>query len=223
VGAAALGLPSVWRDVPAKPCPVRATMPGTRFYLFALKGLAYLSLRLGDEGEARDALALLRALDPDDRVGGALIEAVRLRAEARDQMSVDADLDTRTPATCCPPGPLAWASLRPPRRCAGRGLQCSDRITMATRPAADQRHPAQDWQGQAITDATAPLRPRRTAPPRQAPLPAGPQLRARRVRAAHRPLLPPPPGLAGGNLAHPYFEVRAIAARHADLFSLTRC
>jgi len=113
VGAAALGLPSIWRDVPAQPLPGARHDPGTRFCLFALKGLAYLSLRLGDASEAREALALLRALDPDDRVGGALIEAVRQRAEARDQFPADADADADPEGDALHTGPLAWASLRP--------------------------------------------------------------------------------------------------------------
>ena len=41
-----------------------------------------MTLRLGDASEARDALALLRALDPQDCVGGAVLEAVRQRAQA---------------------------------------------------------------------------------------------------------------------------------------------
>ena len=80
VGAGALGLPVVWREVPAQALPGARDHAGTRFYLFVLKGYAYLSLRLGDAVEARDALRLLRTLDPDDRVGGALLEAVRLRS-----------------------------------------------------------------------------------------------------------------------------------------------
>ena len=113
VGAAALDLPSVWRDVPAKPLPGARHDATTRFYLFALKGLAYLSLRLGDTGEARDALALLRALDPDDRVGGALIEAVRQRAEAREHRPADGDADLETDGDVLHNGPLAWARLHP--------------------------------------------------------------------------------------------------------------
>ncbi|MDO9314386.1 MAG: hypothetical protein Q7T97_07570 [Burkholderiaceae bacterium] len=80
VGALALGLPPVWRDVPPRPLPGAKVDARTRFYLFALKGYAYLSLRLDDGVEARDALAQLRRLDPDDCVGGALLEAVRVRA-----------------------------------------------------------------------------------------------------------------------------------------------
>jgi len=80
VGARALGLPPLWREVPARPLPEAKTDARTRFYLFVLKGYAYLSLRLDDGIEARDALAKLRELDPQYCVGGALLEAVRVRA-----------------------------------------------------------------------------------------------------------------------------------------------
>ena len=80
VGARSLGLPTLWREVPPQPLPGARHDATTRFYLFALKGYAYLSLRLGDDAEARDALALLRALDPGDHVGAALLETVRQRA-----------------------------------------------------------------------------------------------------------------------------------------------
>lgn len=79
VGAGALGLPPAWREVPRRALEGTATDPPTRFYLFALKGYAYLSLRLGDADDARDALALLAALDPLDHVGARLLERVRLR------------------------------------------------------------------------------------------------------------------------------------------------
>jgi hypothetical protein len=79
VGAQALGLPALWRDVPEQALPGAEDDAPTRFYLFVLKGYAYLSLRLDDQVEARDALAKLRHLDPHDRVGAALLEAVRQR------------------------------------------------------------------------------------------------------------------------------------------------
>jgi len=47
-----------------------------RFYLFTLKGLAYLNLRLGELEEARLLLRELRRLDPEDQVGGALLSQV---------------------------------------------------------------------------------------------------------------------------------------------------
>ena len=79
LGAQALGLPLVWREVPKQALAGARHDARTRFYLFVLKGYAYLSLRLDDPIEARDALAKLRILDPNDYVGGALLEAVRQR------------------------------------------------------------------------------------------------------------------------------------------------
>lgn len=52
-----------------------------RFYLFTLKGLAYLNLRLGDLEDAHLMLDELRRLDPQDRVGGALLWHVLARFE----------------------------------------------------------------------------------------------------------------------------------------------
>lgn len=103
-GAAALGLPAVWRQVPARPLDGARHDAATRFYLFVLKGYAYLSLRLADDAEARDALALLRALDPQDNVGAALLESVRRQALLAD---ADAEPQPYVAAT----GAAAWARL----------------------------------------------------------------------------------------------------------------
>ncbi|HEY9107713.1 MAG TPA: hypothetical protein VIN58_13625 [Roseateles sp.] len=102
--AQALGLPALWRDVPDRALAGAADDPGTRFYLWVLKGHAYLSLRLGDEDEARDALAKLRALDPEDHVGAAVIEAVRLRRLRQ------GDEDDAGPALAAT-GAKAWQAL----------------------------------------------------------------------------------------------------------------
>jgi len=104
VGARALSLPAAWREVPRQALPGARHDARTRFYLFALKGYAYLSLRLADPSEARDALALLRALDPDDCVGAAVLEAVRQRAGIDDDDDADLiDVQAR--------GAAAWARL----------------------------------------------------------------------------------------------------------------
>ena len=74
------------------PDPVAADLPpisdeqarfdaAVRFYLFTLKGFAYLNLRLGDIEVGRAALEELRRLDPQDRVGGAVLAVVLARAE----------------------------------------------------------------------------------------------------------------------------------------------
>jgi hypothetical protein len=52
-----------------------------RFYLFTLKGLAYLNMRLGAMDEAQLMLTELRRLDPQDHVGGALLLQVLTRHE----------------------------------------------------------------------------------------------------------------------------------------------
>ena len=105
-GARALALPAVWREVPERPLPGADADPTTRFYLWVLKGYAYLSMRLDDPIEARDALMKLRALDPDDRVGAALLEAVRQRHE-RIAPNDDGDDGPALPVF----GAAAWARL----------------------------------------------------------------------------------------------------------------
>jgi len=86
--ARVLGLPEDWRQLPDRPLGGAEDDVATRFYLWILKGYAYLSLRLGEADVARDVLAKLRTLDPDDHVGAALLEAVRQRRE-RDADDVD--------------------------------------------------------------------------------------------------------------------------------------
>ncbi len=56
-----------------------------RFYMFCLKGYAYLNMRLGDLGEGRVAVAKLLELDPTDRVNAKLLSDVLERAERGDE------------------------------------------------------------------------------------------------------------------------------------------
>lgn len=111
VAARALGLPAVWREAPRQPLPGARHDARTRFFLFLLKGYAYLSLRLGDGNEARDALALLRDVDPQDCVGAAMLEAVRQRADAAPNDDDDGDDDLDIAACAQVTGASAWASL----------------------------------------------------------------------------------------------------------------
>lgn len=60
-----------------------------RFYLFSLKGLAYLCLRLGDLDEALLALMALKRLDPLDRLGAAVLFDVLARRGQEDDEYVD--------------------------------------------------------------------------------------------------------------------------------------
>lgn len=107
-GARALGLPTLWRDVPDAPLAGAGDEVAARFYLWVLKGYAYLSLRLEEDAEARAALAKLRALDPQDRVGAAVLEAVRLRRE-RQALGED-DGDDGGPALAATGG-AAWRGV----------------------------------------------------------------------------------------------------------------
>jgi hypothetical protein len=71
------GLPQDWRAVRASDAAfsdLDAVLP--RFYLFALKGYAYLNMRLGDLGEGRAAVAKLLELDPGDKIGAKVLLGV---------------------------------------------------------------------------------------------------------------------------------------------------
>lgn len=63
------------------------THASVRFYLFLLKGLAYLNLRLGDLEEARLLLKALCHLDPNDRVGGGVLWHVLQRNLLADELA----------------------------------------------------------------------------------------------------------------------------------------
>ncbi len=64
-----------------------------RFYLFTLKGYAYLHLRLGHIESGRLALSTLKQLDPHDRVGGAVLLTVLTQAERAAAELDDEDTD----------------------------------------------------------------------------------------------------------------------------------
>ena len=55
-----------------------------RFFMFVLKGYAYLQLRLGEYEEGREAAQKLLELDPTDKVGATLLLSVLAGMEAED-------------------------------------------------------------------------------------------------------------------------------------------
>ena len=55
-----------------------------RFYLFTLKALAYLHMRLGEFVPATDMLGVISLLDPLDRLGARLLVEVLARHERGD-------------------------------------------------------------------------------------------------------------------------------------------
>jgi hypothetical protein len=80
------GMSPNWRD--AKPSDAEfddfgAVLP--RFFLFTLKGYAYLNLRLGFQEEGRAAIDKLLELDRGDKVGGTvLLEVLERQANGDD-------------------------------------------------------------------------------------------------------------------------------------------
>lgn len=73
VGAIDRGF-SLFEDVPA------------RFFLFTLKGYAYLQMRLGNLAEGSEAIAKLMELDPTDKVGaGVLLGVLQRMGQADDE------------------------------------------------------------------------------------------------------------------------------------------
>lgn len=76
-------LPADWRDVQptdAEFSRYDRLMP--RFFMFTLKGYAYLNMRLGELDEGRAAAEKLLELDPTDKIGARLLIDVLNRAEA---------------------------------------------------------------------------------------------------------------------------------------------
>lgn len=79
-------LPADWRDVRAGDAEFSRydrLMP--RFFLFTLKGYAYLNMRLGNLDEGRAAVMKLLELDPSDKIGAKLLLDVLNRAGQDDE------------------------------------------------------------------------------------------------------------------------------------------
>lgn len=71
------GLAADWRDVRRDDAAFdsyEAIWP--RFYLFSLKGYAYLQMRLGQAAEGREAVSKLLQLDPSDKLGFRVLQGV---------------------------------------------------------------------------------------------------------------------------------------------------
>ncbi|MGR7994387.1 MULTISPECIES: hypothetical protein [unclassified Xanthobacter] len=76
-------LPADWREVrPGDAEFDRFDRLMPRFFMFTLKGYAYLNMRLGELEEGRQAAEKLLQLDPSDKIGARLLIDVLDRAEA---------------------------------------------------------------------------------------------------------------------------------------------
>lgn len=83
-----LGLPVDWREI-APDHAVFASHAGSfaaapRFYLFTLKGCAYLNMRLGELEQGEAMVAKLIALDPTDKLGGSVLQGILDRVGQND-------------------------------------------------------------------------------------------------------------------------------------------
>ncbi len=74
--AAELHLPARWQDVAPLHTGFDNEEPAHRFYLFCLKALAYLLLRLNRLAEGSMAVEKLMELDPGNKVGGQVLRDV---------------------------------------------------------------------------------------------------------------------------------------------------
>ncbi len=74
------GISRDWREVrPTDACFDRYEAVLPRFYLFTLKGYAYLHLRLGELDEGQAAVMKLLELDPSDKLGARVLLGVLAR------------------------------------------------------------------------------------------------------------------------------------------------
>jgi primosomal protein N' len=68
-----------WRAV--QPGDADFSTPGpARFWLFTLKALAFINVRRGERAAALALVVKLRALDPADRIGFGVVEALLARS-----------------------------------------------------------------------------------------------------------------------------------------------
>lgn len=75
VAARQAGLDADWKQV--RTAQADFAQPGpARFWLFTLKALAFMRLRGGGVNEARELLAKLQELDPQDSIGGDVVKAL---------------------------------------------------------------------------------------------------------------------------------------------------
>ncbi|VFU09204.1 conserved hypothetical protein [Methylocella tundrae] len=80
-----LGLASDWRDVNREDADFgsfAAVLP--RFFMFTLKGYAYLQMRIGALDEGRAAVMKLLDLDPSDKINAGLLLSVADRSGVED-------------------------------------------------------------------------------------------------------------------------------------------
>jgi hypothetical protein len=82
VAAQQASLARDWRTVQPDDADFSTPDPA-RFWLFTLKALAFISVRRGEHAVARELVGKLRALDPEDRLGFGVVEALLEHSRSR--------------------------------------------------------------------------------------------------------------------------------------------
>ena len=88
VSGARLGFPADWRELQPQHLSRELPLGLVRFYLFALKGAAYVKMRLGEMEEGEAMIDKVMALDPEDRLGGSVLKEVILATRRRPRLVV---------------------------------------------------------------------------------------------------------------------------------------
>ncbi len=73
-----LGFPDDWRELRPEHHTPELPLGLVRFYLLALKGAAYVKMRLGELEEGEAMIDTVMSLDPEDRLGGSVLKEVML-------------------------------------------------------------------------------------------------------------------------------------------------
>jgi hypothetical protein len=71
-----LGFPQDWRELQPEHVNTEKSMGLIRFYLLALKGAAYVKLRIEELEEGEEMLDKVMLLDPEDRLGASVLKEV---------------------------------------------------------------------------------------------------------------------------------------------------
>lgn len=82
VAARLAGIPADWRELRIDSCDWSRIDAPQHFYLFSLKALSFIRLRLGRAEETREMLAKLGEIDPKDSVGACVIRQYAAGAAA---------------------------------------------------------------------------------------------------------------------------------------------
>ena len=83
-----LGFPSDWQELQLSHLGSDLPLGLVRFYLFALKGMAYVKMRIGELEEGEAMIDKVMALDLEDRLGGSVLKEVILETRRRPRLVV---------------------------------------------------------------------------------------------------------------------------------------